>query len=246
MIRIRPVRGVRGGHFRLALAAATLLFALGAALLARDGGNQAVRASVGDAPVGTAVKAPGNSGRSLAFNTQVSRPSVVGPLRNLRPSKPVWHGNKNVEERELTYPLRAAPGESYDGALQSSMPGPKVPGPPTTFEGVNNMQRRLPAGHERRRRAEPLHAVGQPLLRGLQQDHGARSSSGPPPATRSSTSTPICARAERRRPGRALRPVRRSLARRAVHRTPTSLYRASRSRRRTTRPGTWCAVRVSW
>src|SRR5262245_42433709 len=137
VVRIAPV-GMRGGHFRLALAVAMLLFALGAALLTRDGGSQSVRASVGNAPAGTFVSGS-QSGRELASRVQSARPGLVGPLRNLKPTKPVWHGNKNVEARELTYPLRAAPGESHDGALQSSMPSTQVPGPPTAFEGVNNI-----------------------------------------------------------------------------------------------------------
>jgi hypothetical protein len=121
-----------------------LLLAVGAALLARDGGSQAVRGSVGDAPVGTAVGTSAKSGRDLASNSQVARPGIVGPLRNLKPSKPVWHGNRITEEREAKYPLRVAPGKGFDGALQSSVPGPQVPAPTLTFEGVNNINGVLP------------------------------------------------------------------------------------------------------
>ena len=78
------------------------------------------------------------------MNVQSARPGIVGPLRNLKVQKPVWHGNKNTEEREAKYPLRAAPGDGVDTVVQRSAPGPKVPAPIITFEGVDNRNGVLP------------------------------------------------------------------------------------------------------
>ena len=196
-----------------------------------------MRASVGEAPVGTAVQGIEVGQASSRSDVQSARPGIVGPLRNLKPSKPDWHGNKITEEREATYPLRAAPGEGHDGALQSSAPGPQVPAPIVTFEGVDNRNGVLPARHERRRRAEPLHAVGEPLATPSTTRPPARCVLGPLNGNTlfsDAARTPNCAVSELRRPGRPLRPARRPLARLAVHRQPTTC--ASRSRRRTTRP----------
>jgi hypothetical protein len=82
---------VRGGRFRLVLAAATALFAVGVALLSHESsGSQAVRATRGEAATGT----PAGQAGATRTPILVSRPHVVGPLRNITPQKPVWHGNK--------------------------------------------------------------------------------------------------------------------------------------------------------
>ena len=78
---------------------------------------------------------------------------------------------------------------------------------------------RLPAArHRRRRRAEPLHAVGQPPLRDLHEDGQRRSASTLPGNAlwAGNPNAPVCAARQRRRPDRPLRPVLGPLVRLAV------------------------------
>ena len=134
------IKEVRGGHFRLAAALATVLVVAAIGLLSSGSPQKSDRAAVGQAPVGIGSQ----TGSSAKAQTTAAKPHVVGPLRNIRPQKPVWHGNKNVEKNEAGYPLRTLPGEGRDTVVQRSAPGPRVPAPLLTFEGINNINGVLP------------------------------------------------------------------------------------------------------
>ena len=97
--------------------------------------------------------------------------------------------------------------------VQRSAPKNQMPAPIANFEGVNNSQRRLTAGHRGRHRPELLHAVGQPPVPHLQSRRDSRDAghAGLPALHRPERlRKPV---RERRRPDRPLRPVRASLDR---------------------------------
>ena len=133
---------VRGRHFRAATALAMVIVVAAIGLLSSGSAKKSDRDPVGEAPTG--IGGQFGSSSETPAHTTVARPHVVGPLRNIKPQKPVWHGNKNVEENEAGYPLRAPLGEDQDTVVQRSVPGTRVPAPLLTFEGINNLTGGLP------------------------------------------------------------------------------------------------------
>ena len=107
---------------------------------------------------------------------------------------------------------------------------PAMPAPIQNFDGVGNMQRRLPARHQRRCRPQPLSCSGS-TCSSRSGTRAAHRSTAPPTATPcgSGFGGP-CETTQRRRPRRALRPDGRPLAAQPVHRRPAPTASASPSR----------------
>ena len=148
-------------------------------------------------------------GNKRRTRVTVARPYQTRPLRgspraaqNGSPGRPRTKAPTRSRRRR---PLRTEPSS---GARQRDA------GASEELRRPFEHRRRAAPRHERRRRAEPLHAVDQPLLRDLQQAgvHGLR-------AGRRHDALPELIglrNPERRRPGHPVRPVRKPLVRNAV------------------------------
>ena len=163
-------------------------------------------------------------------------PVRIPPLRTLKrsPATTAWGGRRSPTSRAIS----RATGQQHDrpGRPAQRTEGPDA-APDPELRRRQQPLRLLPARHRGRRRPEPLHAVGQPPLRDLQQDRPAarrartratRSSTGTPYCGDATAATRSCSTTSSRAAG--WRPSSRSTARAG---RSTS---ASRSRPRTTRP----------
>jgi hypothetical protein len=107
-------------------------------------------ASLGAAPDALSGAAGDTAGRSSSSGRQsrIARPHQTPPLRDLKPSRPTWLGNSQLEHETgdqgdalRTPGLRSA---ADDAALQTSASPLATPGPDQNFDGVNNVNGVLP------------------------------------------------------------------------------------------------------
>jgi hypothetical protein len=119
----------------LASAVATAVV-VGAVGLVAHGGEQKAGVAGLNAPIGDGLV--GSSGASRPVTA--SRPTVVGPLRDTRPRRPAWSGNRSPEEEaeDAVSPLLQPSGDVHDPAVQRYSASRQVPAPLLTFEGVSS------------------------------------------------------------------------------------------------------------
>ena len=96
----------------------------------------------GNMPVGSPFG--GSSGADRAVS--VSRPTVIGPLRDLRLQRPVSHSEGGAQEvgEAAGNTLFHVSGDVSDPVVQRYSPRSQIPGPLLTFEGMNSGGRVYP------------------------------------------------------------------------------------------------------
>ena len=183
---IPAVRGKQGRvllALGLALCVAALVASLGRSTVAQStavSARLARRAGLG--PRRTV-------GASPSKMTGSARPYRIPALRTLEPA-PFKYQPRPEQEFE-SYPPRSPGSSTVDPAVQRSARNDLMPEPDPELRRHQQPVRLLSARHERRRRPEPLHGVGQPPLRDLQQD-GSLQVVAPTPGNTLFTGMPFC------------------------------------------------------
>ena len=155
--------------------------------------------------------------------------------------KKVAEHSRATRRRSLRIGIRAARSSSTSAAEEPDAE------PDRELRRREQRQRRLAAGHRGRHRPEPLHAVGQPRVPDLQSRRNACDARSRP----ATSSSPASRMLRKRRPATAATrssstTSSRTAGSRAQLAYPTYPERAvlpvrRGTRRRATRPGTWCA-----